>query len=212
MKCHAFLLAGVFAVGGCDRVSSMLSSTPSPEEIKAQQERLQQADAQVARLAETAGATAGRFEGLTEADPWGTQLRVEYSQDWTMDKIIARSAGPDRTFESGDDLIRTRERTNVGGILRGVPTWAWVATVWVVCAILAATIRHSHRRTQALRGRRVRRGIGIGDVGLVAFAPIALVIFGFVGLAGLVGIDWGDPFDFDLGDIGGDGFDLDIDL
>ena len=41
---------------------------------------------------------------LPEKDPWGTSLRVQYSQGGVSESLTVSSAGPDRQFDTDDDI------------------------------------------------------------------------------------------------------------
>jgi len=85
------------------------------------------AHAQVARWAEQLhGQTtdAGIYirqpgNQLAENDPWGTPLSVAYAQGGLAETVTVRSAGPDRTFYTEDDIVAQRSVVNFKGIATG---------------------------------------------------------------------------------------------
>jgi hypothetical protein len=56
---------------------------------------------------------------LPENDPWGTPLNVTYTQGGFAERLTVRSAGPDRTFYTQDDIVAQRSVVNLRGIGRG---------------------------------------------------------------------------------------------
>jgi hypothetical protein len=93
-----------------------------------QKARLEQARSQVQRWAERLDSQTIK-EGfymrpeqpdLPESDPWGTPLRVHYSQGGMAETLTVRSAGPDRMFHSPDDITATGLSANVKGIGAGM--------------------------------------------------------------------------------------------
>jgi hypothetical protein len=89
--------------------------------------RTAKAHAQVTRWAEQLhGQTTGagvyvRHPGnqLAEHDPWGTPLSVAYAQGGFAETVTVRSAGPDRTFYTEDDIVAQRTVVNLKGIGTG---------------------------------------------------------------------------------------------
>jgi hypothetical protein len=59
-------------------------------------------------------------EQLPEQDPWGTPLRVMYSQGGMAETLTVCSAGPDREFDTDDDISMTRMTMNLKGVGEGV--------------------------------------------------------------------------------------------
>lgn len=193
------LLLIVAIIIGCDR-------TPSAEEIKASQEKLNQGYAIVDKIMDNAKSTTDHVEGR-ELDPWGNKIRIDYKQEWTTETIFVRSAGPDGSYETSDDLTKSHERTKVSSVASGIPTWVWWVGGWGVFAILAIGLRTRSRRRHPAKNRRASI---VGDFALVAIAPLSVLAFLLVEGLEFAGLDIDfEPFDFDLdlGDI-----DLDIDL
>lgn len=59
-------------------------------------------------------------EKVQENDPWGTQIRVTYSQGGVAETVTVRSAGPDRQFHTSDDLLAQGAAVNFKGIGEGI--------------------------------------------------------------------------------------------
>ena len=59
-------------------------------------------------------------EQLPERDPWGVPLKVVYEQGGAAEMIIVSSAGPDREFDTTDDIIQQRMSANLKGIGEGI--------------------------------------------------------------------------------------------
>jgi hypothetical protein len=94
-----------------------------------EQERcLAEARAQVSRWAdELSGQTtdAGIFvrhpgNQLPESDPWETPLSVAYTQGGFAETLTVRSAGPDRLFNTEDDVVEKRYAVNLKGVGKGM--------------------------------------------------------------------------------------------
>jgi hypothetical protein len=56
---------------------------------------------------------------LPENDPWGSPLVVTYAQGGFAETLTVRSAGPDRTFHTQDDIVEHRSVVNLKGIGKG---------------------------------------------------------------------------------------------
>lgn len=57
------------------------------------------------RRTETGAHVRVPADEITDEDPWGTTYKISYSQSPKSDVITVRSAGPDRVFNSDDDLV-----------------------------------------------------------------------------------------------------------
>ncbi len=57
---------------------------------------------------------------LPEADPWGRELSVEYSQGGVAEHLTVRSPGPDGVSRTPDDVVAVRHAVNLKGIGEGV--------------------------------------------------------------------------------------------
>ena len=57
---------------------------------------------------------------LPEADPWGRELAVEYSQGGVAEHVTVRSLGPDGVSRTPDDVVAVRHAVNLKGIGEGV--------------------------------------------------------------------------------------------
>lgn len=109
------LVAGVgIAFGGC--------GAPS------RRQAIEQAQAQVIRLCDeldartTAAGVYIRAEeaDILERDPWGLPLQVRYSAGGVAEVVTVRSAGPDRQWNTEDDLLAQGTSVNLKGIGSGI--------------------------------------------------------------------------------------------
>lgn len=114
------LFAGVgFVSSGC---------LDAARQAAAQKQAVDQAEAQVDRLcAELDSRTtdSGVYirveEGdILERDPWGKPLQVRYSAGGVAETVTVRSAGPDRLWNTEDDLLAQRTSVNLKGIGSGI--------------------------------------------------------------------------------------------
>lgn len=53
---------------------------------------------------------------ITETDSWGHKLRIEYREEGIGERLIVRSAGPDGSFDTDDDITANRFLMNAKGI------------------------------------------------------------------------------------------------
>ena len=59
-------------------------------------------------------------ENLPEKDPWGKVLQVQYKQWGVAETVTVRSAGPDGTLFTSDDIVDERMAANFKGLGEGV--------------------------------------------------------------------------------------------
>lgn len=93
-----------------------------------ERERVEAATAQVKRWADqldsetTSTGVYVRHKGdrLPESDPWGTPLRVGYSQGGLAETVVVTSAGADKVFDTTDDIERTGIAMNFKGVGEGI--------------------------------------------------------------------------------------------
>jgi len=105
-------------VAGCDQ--------GEPPRVKA--DKIEKAQSQVRRIAEdldkrtTETGAYVRVKGadIKEIDPWGTQIKVTYSQGGVAEMVTVRSAGPDREFQTNDDITAQGMAANLKGIGEGL--------------------------------------------------------------------------------------------
>jgi hypothetical protein len=106
----AFVGVAVFSAGcGDDR---------SREKADTQVQRL--ADDLDAKTTETGVYVRAKEGEIKETDPWGTRIKVSYSQGGVAEMIEVRSAGPDREHHTSDDLVAQRMAANLKGIGEGI--------------------------------------------------------------------------------------------
>lgn len=86
------------------------------------------AEAQVRRIAADLDARttptgsyvrAGEGE-IKDVDPWGTPLKVTYTQGGVAENVEVRSAGPDRQLYSEDDVVAGHMAANFKGVGQGI--------------------------------------------------------------------------------------------
>ncbi len=93
-----------------------------------QQQRIDSATAQVQRLADDldrrttdTGVYIRAQDGeIKETDPWGSFVRITYSQGGLAEEVMVRSAGPDRELHTQDDIVATGIAANLKGIGEGI--------------------------------------------------------------------------------------------
>jgi hypothetical protein len=226
MKNITFLVL-IFTILGCGKTETEVTISsppkksilqrlgfggPSPEEVAAQQEQfkvqLEDGDKMVAKWATMVQekATKDGFgfektEGLTEADPWGQQIKVSYHQKWFHEIATIQSAGPDGIFGSEDDLTRVRTAKNPAGIFEGISTFGWIVLAWLCCGGLALAFSSGigYRRVAKGKSRSHRRPV-VFAVATILLAPLAVLIYGLQFIGGSLGAtgEFFDGFDFDF--------------
>lgn len=108
-------LAGLSLAGGCDGGA-------------ARRAEIEKAQRQVARIVEDldqrttgSGVYIRVQEGeIKEQDPWGTPVNVSYSQGGVAEVVKVRSAGPDRVFQTDDDIASQGMAANFKGVGEGI--------------------------------------------------------------------------------------------
>jgi hypothetical protein len=121
MKRPFIIVVGVVLVSFCTFCTALIAH------LRIVNQRAAQAHAQVTRWAErlhsqtTDAGVYVRHPGkqLDENDPWGTPLSVGYAQGGFAETVTVRSAGPDRTFYTEDDIVAQRSVVNLKGIGTG---------------------------------------------------------------------------------------------
>ncbi|MBM4077276.1 MAG: hypothetical protein FJ267_16725 [Planctomycetes bacterium] len=102
------------AVIGCDRAAKRAA--------------IEKANAQVGRIvadldAKTTKAgvyVRAKEDEVNETDPWGTKVKVSYSQGGIAEVVSVRSAGPDKEFQTSDDVVAQGMSANFKGIGEGI--------------------------------------------------------------------------------------------
>jgi hypothetical protein len=97
---------------GCSEMDSR------PEKARAMTRRLaDEFDSQTTKT----GRYVRAKEGLVaQTDPWGSKLRVTYSSGGMAEELNVQSAGPDKEFDTDDDVVEQRMTANLAGIGEGV--------------------------------------------------------------------------------------------
>lgn len=202
-----FFLLFVILITGCDGCAKIkkavgleIPSLPSEEREEAAK-RLRDGDALVQSFTDQINqpdSNGGfkRYEGLTETDPWGIRLKVDYKQDGINEIMTVRSAGPDAEFDTKDDLIRTRSASNFWGFHKDLSFGQWIFLVWIASSILG-TLLYLIVGTQRFSHGKQRKHPFLGVFFIFLFGPFAFVFCVLAAVAGSLG----EGFDFDLGDI-----------
>ncbi len=103
---------------GVSFVTAGCGDNHSRERAEAQIQRL--ADDLDAKTTETGVYIRVKADEVKEIDPWGTRIKINYSQGGVAETIEVRSAGPDREFHTNDDLATQRMTANLKGIGEGI--------------------------------------------------------------------------------------------
>ena len=88
------------------------------ERAAAQVQRI--ADDLDGRTTETGVYVRVKDADIKETDPWGTRIKVGYSQGGVAEMVEVRSAGPDREFNTKDDVVADRMSANLKGVGEGI--------------------------------------------------------------------------------------------
>jgi hypothetical protein len=59
-------------------------------------------------------------ETLPDKDPWGNELRIDYSQGGVAESLTVRSFGPDGKSHTDDDIVEQRQSVNFKGVGTGI--------------------------------------------------------------------------------------------
>lgn len=98
-------------------------------------------DKWVAKLIE--GKTNGNgfihHDGLTELDPWGNLIKVDYEQINLKEWLIVQSFGPDGKEDTNDDLIKREYTMNYAGVLEGLDNTGKLV-LFGICALFIFTV------------------------------------------------------------------------
>lgn len=201
---------------GCGYINKLNPfAGPTPQEVAETNRKMKVADELVQKWSnklqpEERGSFV-KHDGLTEADPWGTYLRVELTQDYFDEVLIVRSAGPDGSFGNADDLIRERRRSNVFGIWRGLGWMFWVPALWILSSVLSLWMVHWHRERRTRHGGRDPQSRPVlTHFVIILFAPAVCALYLLASLiVGIGQLFGGDDMDVpDVGDLfDGGGFD-----
>lgn len=78
---------------------------------------------------------------IKEKDPWGTPIQVRYSQGGVAEIVRVRSAGPDREFNTPDDVAAQAMSANFKGIGEGVKEHAGETASNVAKGLVKGTVQ-----------------------------------------------------------------------
>lgn len=110
--------------------------------------RIEKAQAQVRRIAEdldkrtteTGVYIRVKEADIKEIDPWGTSIKVTYAQGGVAETVTVRSAGPDREFQTNDDITAGGMSANLKGIGEGIKKNAEQAAANVAKGAVKGTV------------------------------------------------------------------------
>lgn len=72
------------------------------------------------RTTETGVYVRVKEDEINEFDPWGTKVQISYSQGGVAEVVRVRSAGPDREFQTNDDIFAEGISANLKGLGEGI--------------------------------------------------------------------------------------------
>jgi hypothetical protein len=168
-------------------------STPEDKEKVALQCR--QADDLVAKWTENLSSKGPQnngfiqHEGITEPDPWGNFIKVNYKQEGFTEILTVASCGPDGVYNTNDDIVRHRS-TNTS-LWSGISYYlfgpfGFIILAWIICTGLVL-----------LLDNRKKKELNVARVALIVLAaPFVLFFYFIMILASLIGD--GDGIDIDL--------------
>jgi len=98
------------------------------EDKVARRAAIEKANSQVRRIAaeldqqttETGIYVRAKADAIRESDPWGTPIAVSYSHCGVAEVVAVRSAGPDREFQTKDDVVAIGLAANFKGVGEGI--------------------------------------------------------------------------------------------
>lgn len=197
--------------GGCGKTFNKInpfagkSDEEKAQELAAKVAKFKEADKIVAKWA--AHPQLQQHQGFTEMDPWGKPIQISFEQNWTKEIAVIRSAGPDGTFGTEDDLVRQKSYENASNVLSGLPKWMYFVGIWMGLGLLAYIFASLIQSTRRKRGSNKQREHPLAfALGCMLFGPFSILFYGFMGLgmavAAITGSDFDfGGFDFDLGDL-----------
>lgn len=139
---HADWIAVVVPLGalglatGCD---NPMARQAAIDKAEAQTERI--AEELDQRTTETGVYVRAKEGEIQEIDPWGTRIKVTYSQGGLAETISVRSAGPDREFHTDDDIEATAVSANLKGVGEGIKEHAGETAANVAKGLVRGTVK-----------------------------------------------------------------------
>lgn len=149
-----------------------------------------------------------KYEGVTEVDPWGQFIAVEYSKEGSEETMVVASAGPDESFGTNDDITRTRKTTNQADYAFIIYLVGGIVVVWVLIGLYNVYYRSTVKNKRRSHSRNTDDGIGYYAAdfflytGDMLFSPFFFIGNLFDGFGGGGGGGFDGGFDIDLGDFG----------
>jgi hypothetical protein len=127
--------AAVFITPGCDNGAARRAA-------------IEKAEAQVRRIAaeldkrttETGVYVRVKEGEVKEGDPWGKRVEISYSQGGIAEVVRVRSAGPDREFNTKDDVVAEGMSANLKGVGEGIKRNAEETAVNAAKGIVRGTV------------------------------------------------------------------------
>ena len=114
----------------------------------ARQAAIDQTQSQVLRMAadldkmttETGSYDRARQAGVQENDSWGTPIEIRYAQGGVVEEVTVRSAGPDKQFHTGDDLVAKGMSASLKGLGEGIKKNAEETSANVAKGLVKGTV------------------------------------------------------------------------
>jgi hypothetical protein len=106
------LLSGMLLLVGCEALDAR------PEQARAIVRRT--ADEFDKQTAKNGSYIRDREGMLAQTDPWGTKLRLSYSSGGVAEELSVCSAGPDKEFDTDDDIAEQRLTATLAGVGEGI--------------------------------------------------------------------------------------------
>jgi len=136
-------------------------------------------------------------QGFLDVDPWGNNLKAEYSQKGTQEILTVRSAGPDGIYSNQDDIVHSKELQNLYGWAFGENSWLPVVLIWLGVGFLANCLAFAVNRNKKDKDKQALNWFKI--IAIVIFAPLAIILYGLYFLVMVLGSVIGlDPPDIDI--------------
>jgi hypothetical protein len=92
------------------------------------------------RTTETGVYVRVKEDDIKENDPWGTQLKVSYSQGGVAEAVTVRSAGPDKEFQTDDDVVAQGMAMNFKGVGEGIKKNAEATAANMAKGVIKGTV------------------------------------------------------------------------
>ena len=132
----ALLLAALASIFGC---GNPLARQAAIDKARAQTARL--AEELDQKTTETGAYIRAKDGEIQEIDPWGTRIKIVYSQGGIAETISVRSAGPDREFHTTDDIESQAIAANLKGVGEGIKKHAGEVAANAAEGVVRGTVK-----------------------------------------------------------------------